>query len=249
MKSWQILIVGLMALMAVLSLNAYERFLAGIAAIFIVAAVITGFCIPPKSEVVYVWLTYYARDLSEPEMLNITKQALAVRVELARLWLLFVPTFIAVAFLLASIARGTTWKFSIIQSSEVAGVWFLYLLRFFVFAVSAMLTAWLLERWILRDAEGSLVKSVTPYSATRVYSFVDSAGEYHGGESSLFARPRERELRDVVFYRREYPRFNKLSWGFVFHRFAVIGRGLTDLDAETARAHAVQQMQARPVSH
>lgn len=238
-----------MALVAVLSLTAYERFLAGVAATFIVAAVITGFCIPPRSEVVYVWLTDYARDPADREILNITKQALAVRTELARLWLLFVPTFIAVAFLLVSITRRAIWNFSLFESIEVHGVWLAYLLRFFVFAVSAMLTAWLLERWILRDAEGSLVQVVTAYSAGRAYSFVDSAGAYHGGESFLFARPSERELRDVVFYRREQPRFNKLAWGFVFHRFAIIGRGLTDLDAETTTVQAAFRARPRPATH
>ena len=41
---------------------------------------------------------------------------LAVKVELARLWLLFLPTFLAVGFLVVSSAGGILWKFSLLNT-------------------------------------------------------------------------------------------------------------------------------------
>lgn len=53
-------------------------------------------------------------------LVSLAHDRVAVRVELARLWLLFVPTFGALAFLLITFANGTTWKFSLWNSGFMA---------------------------------------------------------------------------------------------------------------------------------
>jgi hypothetical protein len=104
-----VLLLGVAALAAVLLFGAYEAFLETAIAFVIVAAVVVGFLLYPRTEVFYVRT---AVPLVRPDRnWALEHDMLAVRVEVARLWLLFVPTFLAVASLMFFIAGGPT-KFS-----------------------------------------------------------------------------------------------------------------------------------------
>lgn len=87
---------------------------------------------------------------------------LAVRVEVARLWLLFVPTALAVAFLVVTSANETVWRFSLMESfvhsqetAEIAWV----VIRIPVYLVGLGLWIWITERRVLRNAEACSARS------------------------------------------------------------------------------------------
>jgi hypothetical protein len=135
---------------------------------------------------------------------------LAVRVEMARLWLLFIATFTAVAFLLVTFARGTTWRISLIDSSLVN--WLnlgpypvLLFFRFLVIAAVGLLTAWVSERWVLRDASVCSATFLHRYKKRIMYGFKDPSGGYYGGEGIPFGATRVARLRMIVLYRTGKP--------------------------------------------
>jgi hypothetical protein len=68
---------------------------------------------PPRREVFYVRTSVKGIDADPNQTME--KDFLAVRVELARLWLLFVPTFMAVTCLVF-FATGGSEKFSYLNS-------------------------------------------------------------------------------------------------------------------------------------
>ena len=106
MKAWQIFAVGVAVLVAALLLPSYERILAGLAAIVMVVVVVVGFLFRPRKDMFYLRTTLV---VSEPDYpLSVEHDRIAVRVELARRWLLFLPTFTAVAFFIVTSAKGTT---------------------------------------------------------------------------------------------------------------------------------------------
>jgi len=116
MKAWQIFGAGVVVLVAALLLPSYEPILAGLAAIVMVAVVVLGFLFRPRKDMFYLRTTLV---VSEPDYpLAVEHDRIAVRVELARLWLLFLPTFAAVAFLVVTSAKGTTWKFSLLDRRQ-----------------------------------------------------------------------------------------------------------------------------------
>jgi hypothetical protein len=43
-------------------------------------------------------------------------------------------------------------------------------------------------------------------------------------------------LASIVFHNSQKPELNKIAMGFLFHRFVILGRGVTDLDKQTAAA-------------
>jgi hypothetical protein len=51
-----------------------------------------------------------------------------------------------------------------------------------------------------------------------------------------FGFDRPRELATIVFHNARNPELNKIAMGFLFHRFVVLGRGMTDLHQETVVA-------------
>src|SRR5579863_1401510 len=233
MKSWQIFVVGTLAAVAVFFLSAIESSLAGIAAILIVGAVIAGFCLPPHRDVFYLRTTV---EVPDPDYaLVVEHDRLAVRVELARLWLLFLPTFLAVAFLIVTFLKGTTWKISLLDSDSL--IWFqagpypvLLFFRLLIVAVFGLLAAWLGERWVLRDASACSASYVHFSTGRIVYGFMDPRGEYYGGEGFPSAFNLSPQLRTIVFYRVSKPDLSRIAMCFVFHRPVTIGRGVTDLD-------------------
>ena len=78
-----------------------------------VVIVVVGFLLRPRQEMSYLRTTLV---VSEPDYpLCVEHDRVAVRVEIARLWLLFVPTFTAIAFLIVTSAKGTTWNFTLLD--------------------------------------------------------------------------------------------------------------------------------------
>jgi len=112
MKSWQIFVAGAAAVIASLLLPLYEPVIAGLAALAVVVVVGLGFFLHPRRDIFYVRTTVRRFDLDGN--LCLEHDQLAVRVELARLWLLFLPTSLAVSFLVVTTANGTLWRFSLL---------------------------------------------------------------------------------------------------------------------------------------
>jgi hypothetical protein len=234
----------LVVVAAALLFTPYEALLEGIVAAVIVAGAVVGFAMYPNRDVFYVrtGMRVIARDGS-PAM---EKDLMAVRVELARLWLLFVPTLLAVAFLVFFAVGGPT-KFSFLNwffTSRLA-----YLMVFgFQYApllVLLLVWEWIAERRVMRNAEACSARSVSIRPAPigvfgRVsYQFMGEHGEYYGGECSHFKLIRSRELASIIFYAVRTPDLNRIATGFLFHRLIVLGRGVTELDKQTLAAQAV----------
>jgi hypothetical protein len=168
-----------------------------------------------------------------------------VRVELARLWLLFLPTFAALAFFIITSAKGTPWNFGLLDRFWERGSYPVILgIRVFQIVVVGLLSAWVSERWVLRDAEACSADSVSAMGGRLLYSFKDRLGEYYGGEGFPFALVRSPKLARIVFYRTSNPQLNKIAMACLFHRRVIVGRGLADLDEATVAAHAVEPQPA-----
>jgi hypothetical protein len=103
------LLLILVVIAAVLLFTPYEAWLEGALALAIVGTVVVGFSMPPRKEIFYVRTSIQIADRNRNPALE--HDFLAVKVELARLGLLFLPTFLAVAFLVFFVAGGPT-KFS-----------------------------------------------------------------------------------------------------------------------------------------
>lgn len=236
MKTWQIFAVGVAVLVAALLLPSYESLLAGIAAVVMIAVVVVGFCIRPRQEMFYLRTTLV---VSEPDFpLSVEHDRIALRVELARLWLLFLPTFAAVAFFVVTSAKGTTWKFSLLDRFWETSYPVLLGIRAFQIIVVGLLATWISERWVLHDAEACSADSVSIMAGRLLYSFRDRLGEYYGGEGFPFMLVRSPKLARIVLYRISKPEVNKIVSGCLFHRLIIVGRGVTELDKATVTAHS-----------
>jgi hypothetical protein len=242
MKAWQIFVVGTGALVAALLLPSYEWAIAGAGALVIVAVVLLGFILRPRKEVFYIRTSVGVPDIDY--LVSVEHDRVAVRVELTRLWLLFVPTFGALAFLLVTFANGTTWRFSLWNSSFMAtffeaGPYPVFLFcRILLAVVIGLLSTWVSERWVLRDADACSADSVSHVAGRLLYSFRNRAGEYYGGEGFPLGLARSRQLATIVLYNVARPDFNKIAICCMFHRLVIVGRGVTDLDEATATAHS-----------
>jgi hypothetical protein len=231
-----LLLAAVCVIAFVLLFTPYEAILEGTLAFFLVAAVVFGFLLHPRREVFYVRT---AVQLSDPDGNHMLEHDLVViKVELVRLWLLFLPTVFSVAFLVASSAQGALGKFSLLNelfSTRLAPVAF-YTLQYLPFAVLLFLWAWIHERWVMRDAEACSARSFTIAGRSVSYLFMGEHGEYYGGYSYHFGFVRPVQLVTVVFYNVRNPDVNKIAMGFLFHRLTILGRGVTDLDKQTAAA-------------
>jgi hypothetical protein len=234
MKSWQIFAAGTAVMVAALLLPSYEALLAGLATVAMVAIVLFGFLLHPHKEMFYLRTTLV---VSEPDYaLCVEHDRVAVRVEVARLWLLFLPAFAAIAFLVVTSTKGTTWNFSLLD--RFWGISYPVALeaRAFQILVVGLLSTWISERWVLRDAEACSADSVSTMAGRLLYSFRDRSGEYYGGEGFPFLLVRNRKLARIVFYRVTKPELNKIAMAWLFHRVVIVGHGLTDLDSATVSA-------------
>ena len=94
----------------------------------------------------------------------------------------------------------------------------------------------------MKDAEACSVRSFQMSTGRfgrvgRVsYLFMGEHGEYYGGDCLYFGLVHPRELATIVFHNVRNPDLNKIAMGFLFHRLIVLGRGVTDLDKQTAAA-------------
>jgi hypothetical protein len=240
----QILLIAVAMLAGVLLFTPYESILEGVVALALVAGVLVGFFLHPRREVFYVRTSVRLVDADRNQALE--HDFLAVRVELVRLWLLFVPTFLAVAFLVFFIASGSM-KFSYLNwifSSRYAFIAFA-VCQYPPVLVLILVSAWIGERRVMRDAEACSVRS---YSFSRAhagrvggvsYLFMGEHGEYFGGHCLYFGLVRPHELATIVFHNVRKPELNKIAMGFLFHRLIILGRGVTDLDKQRVDAQTV----------
>jgi len=227
----------------VLLFTPYEAFLEGAIALAIVVAAVVGFLMQPRREVFYVRTSVQLIDADRRQALE--HDLLAVRVELVRLWLLFVPTFLSVAVLVFLAASGPA-KFSYLNwvfSSRYAYIVFPFC-QYPPLLVFILLVAWIDERRVMRDAEACSARSFSIRRARagwvgRVgYLFMGEHGEYYGGDCLYFGLRHPRELATIVFYNVRTPELNKIVMEFLFHHVIIFGRGVTELDKQTTAAQA-----------
>jgi len=218
----------------------YEAILEGAVALAIVATVLVGFLIQPRTELYYVRTSTPKIARNRRPMLE--QDFLGVRVEVARLWLLFIPTFLAVSDLVF-FAAGGPMKFSYLNwlFSSPPGYFLIFVLEYAPLPVILMLSAWIQERRVLRDAEACSARSFS--LSLRIhclgnvaYLFMGEHGEYFGGYSHYFGLVKSPELARIVFHDVRNPEINKIAMGFLFHRLTVAAYGVTDIDEQTAAA-------------
>lgn len=240
----RVAIFCVVVLAGVLLFTPYEAFLEGLIALAILTAAIAGFMMHPRRDVFYVRTT--VRRISPDRSRAVERDLLAVRVELARLWLLFVPTFLAVTILVFFAAGGRT-KFSFLNwifKSRQAYLAFL-ICQYPPLLVLLLLSEWIVERRVMRDAEACSARSLSiePTRTGRFgrvsYLFMGEYGDYCGGYCTYYRLIHSRELASIVFHDVRTPELNRIAMGFLFHRLVILGRGVTDLDKQTAAAQAV----------
>ena len=247
-------VLFVVALVAGVSLfTPYEAFVEVSVALAIVLAVVVGFLIHPSRDIYYVRTSVRLIDPDRRQTLE--HDFLAVRVELVRLWLLFVPTILSVTVLVFFAAGGPSkfsylnWFFSSRYAYFVASFCLYPPLLVFV-----LLVLWIDERRVLRDAEACSATSFRIYGANDVwggrvgYAFKGEQGECYGGDCLYFRLYHPAELATIVFHNVRKPELNKIAMGFLFHRLTVMGRGVTELDQQTAEAQAALVGVPRPVS-
>jgi hypothetical protein len=235
-NSLRIFAIGAALLVVTALLHRYEPLIEALAAIAFVLMIAFGFVLHPRKDVFYIRTSLQSVD-RDRNLLGEHDQ-LAVKVEPARLWLLFLPTFLAVAFLVVTAAQGTLWKFSLLNRvfSDL-GPWPVMMCRLPVFLIGGALWIWIGERRVLRDAEACSARSATVKDGRVSFMFVDSRGGYGGGDDLYFGLVQPRVLATLVFYNVENLDLNKIGMSLLFHRPTILGRGLTDLDHQTVAAH------------
>jgi hypothetical protein len=232
----KILIVGVWITAGVLLFTPYEAVLETILALVLFAAVVLVFFLHPSRDVFYVRTTARLSDADRNQTLE--HDFLAVKVELVRLWLLFLPTFLALAFLVVSSADGILWKFSFLNKifSTRYAFMALYILHWVPLIVLILLWAWIRERWVMRDAEACSATSFSVTGRRASYSFRGERGEYYGGDCVYVGLVQPLQLATVVFYNVRKPELNKIAMGLLSCRLTILGRGVTDLDKQTLAA-------------
>lgn len=237
----KIAVVGVFVLALALLFTPYEPLFEGAIALIILGAATTGFVIHPRRDVFYVRTSVPLMDTNGNRFLE--HDLVAIKVELVRLWLLFVPTFLAVVFLVFFAAGGST-KFSFLNwlfSSRYATVPLIFL-QYPPLIVLVLLSVWIGERRVMRDAEARSARSFSLSNSaggriTQVaYLFMGEQGEYYGGECLYFDLVRPKELAMIVFHDVRRPELNRIAMGLLFHQLTVLGRGVTDLDKQTVAA-------------
>jgi len=260
MKSWRVLAFGVAGFSIFVLLPFHEHIFAAAGSILIVAAAVLGFVWRPASEIFYVQTLVFVGGPSHRAM---RRDRIAVKAELNRLWLLFLPTITAVGLLLTILSRGTSWwsffwNISPIRVLLENGTFFaLMLLDGFLGGVILLLSAWLGERWVLRNADVCSARSVMgPHTVGgfrltknlhRIsYGFQDQSRGYHGGVGFPFSKNYSPQLGSLVFYRPNAPQQNKIAMCCLFHRFVIVGRGVKDFDEACVTASSPQPAAQNP---
>ena len=237
-------LVGVAALILLYFLPHYEQTIPSLAALAIVAAVIVGFVVHPKREVFIVRTNHSVRTRYRAWLEH---NQLLIKLELRRLWLLFIPTFLAVAFLIVAATQGTTWNFSFIDRFWNLQGYMVIALRVLVTLVWWTVSTWVTERWALRGADSACSADSASMDGEYVrYSFRDDQGEYYGGSEIGFGLLHFTELGTIVLYRAQNPQVNKIALSCLFHRLAAVAHGLTDLDEETVSTHLTPVLAQQP---
>jgi len=243
MKNWRVLAFGVAGFAIFVLLPFHEHIFAAVAAILIIAGALLGFLWQPASEIFYVQTLVFVEGSGHRAM---RRDRVAVKAELARLWLLFLPTITAVGLLLTIFARGAGWWgiFWNIKPIQVflenGAIFGLWSLDAFLAGVILLLSAWLSERWVLRNADACSAKSLRKDGRRMYYGFQDSAGEWYGGYGFPFSKNYPRQLGAIVFYRADAPQQNKIAMCCLFHRFAILGRGVREFDEANVAEYSVQ---------
>lgn len=245
MKTWQIFTIGLVVLIATFFLPMYQHLIAGTTAVIVVAMVGFGFLLQP-TRAGFIIHTKVPLVIDGDYFLE--HNQIAVKVELTRLWLLFVPTFIAVGFLVATAVQGKTWRFALLDWADEGNPMHFYMFRALLFFVVGLLSAWISERWVLMDGKVGALRSLRVTKRHLSYAFVDDCGSYYGGEGVMVTGVRSRELAGLVLYRAQHPDQNKIPATCMFHRFVIVAQGLTDLDAQTATNLTLHAARAKMTS-
>jgi uncharacterized integral membrane protein len=246
---WKIFLVGLYVLALAFLLTPVENVLEGSVALALVGAAIVGFSFHPGKEVYYVRTKRHVFGPNGDE--QVEHDFIAVKVELVRLWVLFVPTVLAVSFLVLSSANGVLWDFSLMNwvfDSPFAAVMFqgVSVIHGIVVFVIVMLQAWVSERWVLRNSEASSTDSFRRRQWGVTYAFLDERGSMYGGDCMDFHLVPPSTLSTIVFYNPQNPDVNKIAMAFLFHRLVVLGRGVTDLNMQTVEAQeALAEIRSR----
>jgi hypothetical protein len=157
--AWPALVV-VVILAGVLLFTPYEAVLEGTIAIIMVTAVLAGFLMRPTKEIFYVRTSVPLIDADRKRFLE--HDLVAVKVELVRLWLLFVPTFLAVTCLVF-LASGGPKDFSFLNwlfSSRYASI-ALVIVQYPPLVVLVLIAAWIDERWVMRSVEACSARSVS----------------------------------------------------------------------------------------
>ena len=235
-KKWQIFAVGIIAALALWFFPLYQNVIAGAVALLVVGIVGFGFWLRPRRDIFHVRTT--AWRVEGDGKLACEHEQLAVKIELARLWLLFVPTALAMTFVVVTSAYGTIWNIGIFDWIPL-GYGPLMVNWFTLVLVFGPLYVWLSERRVLREAEAASAQSVSAGGKLVTYVFLDSTGTTYAGEGIYFGLVKSQVLATLVFYSVRNPDLNRIGMRLLFHRPVVIGRGLTDFDKDTVAARAV----------
>lgn len=107
------------------------------------------------------------------------------------------------------------------------------------YVVGLGLWIWVSERRVLRNADACSAQSCQIRNGRVGFQFVTDQGKYGGGEDLYFGLAKPWEVATLVFYDLNEIDRCKIAMSFLFHNVAVLGRGLTDLDHDTA---ATQRM-------
>ncbi|HEV2468840.1 MAG TPA: hypothetical protein VGS78_06570 [Candidatus Sulfotelmatobacter sp.] len=249
MKNWRVFVFGFAGFLLLALLPIYMHLIAAAAAVLIVAAVILGFIWRPENEIFYVQTLSFVRRPGHGKM---TRDRIAVKVELIRLSLLFLPTVLAVGLLLLIYAKGASWwivfwNVKPIQVFIANGAYFaLMLLEAILIGVFWLLSAWLSERWVLRDAQVCTARSISKNRRRIMYGFQDKDGGYYGGVGFPCSQRCSAQLAALVFYRAASPQQNKLAMCCLFHRFIIVGRGIKDPDEVAIAAYSAEPSPQNP---
>ncbi|HLJ90990.1 MAG TPA: hypothetical protein VKZ53_29575 [Candidatus Angelobacter sp.] len=236
MKTWQIFAVGVVGLVLAFFFPAYQSKLAAAGAGFVIALIAFGCFLRPRREIYYVSTVAHFHDPDDE--ISIERGCVAVKVEQVRLWLLLVPAILAEAFLIGAFVRGTVWRISLIDIYWQSPMFALALRVGVMFTIS-ILSTWMSERWVFRDANATMVKTISVHNGRVMYSFIDDQGEYYGGMDFRVGLPPPVELAWIVFYNIPKPHLNKIGLGLLFHRLVIVGHGATDLGEATVAAQAL----------
>ena len=213
---------------ALLFRTTYYPMLVAFYALGIIIAIVAGFLLRPLRDVVLVRTTL---PFSSPvPSRSVKHDQVALRVEITRLWLLFLPTFAALAFFVVVSVNGLDWWNSVAYS-----------LVFVAQIVTLnVLSTWVIERSVLRDATACFADYLAEKRNWLRYAFKDDTGGYYGGTALRFVQIDSREIRGIVIYKALNPDSNKIASAFLFHRFKIIGRGLPEFDESTASQKSVR---------